>query len=447
MIEYFYKTECEIASDYGNVNLGINDVRYSLVKKDNVFNFVGFIFENNTLLSVFPKHFWDNGDEKSTENITLLFNTICKYINDEKNNPNANKFIGDKHFFESDYPFEQFFEIYNYYNRYGIFKEEEYQYKNNSNGKISWKKTIQKSNVIISDDNLIFTPLFSKHKNYKNDFISECMTYIINHTINTFPFFLKLSPINEKCSKMDFIANRKYVLRQLYRYKNYIFKDNNKRLLTNLIDFFEQIDKKPKGGSYHFKIRYFDKIWETIVGEYLNNYFVDVRKNDEGIQELIFNTEYKNAKPRFVIEERDRTFEIENKKDSKRIIPDHYYENEKNIYVFDSKYYQHISELNYKQLAYTFLIGNNKEKCKKKIYSALILPGNYKARYNLNIEGTLFAQDNDGCNHILECYLSVKTLMKNYLNMDISEEKSCEKVNLLDSDIEKDEDDEDRFIN
>lgn len=246
---------------------------------------------------------------------------------------------------------------------------------------------------------------------------------------------------------MDFIANRKYVLRQLYRYKNYIFKDNNKRLLTNLIDFFEQIDKKPKGGSYHFKIRYFDKIWETIVGEYLNNFFVDVRKNDEGIQELIFNTEFKNAKPRFVIEERDRTFEIENKKDSKRIIPDHYYENEKNIYVFDSKYYQHISELNYKQLAYTFLIGNNKEKCKKKIYSALILPGNYKARYNLNIEGTLFAQDNDGCNHILECYLSVKTLMKNYLNMDISEEKSCEKVNLLDSDIEQDEDDEDRFIN
>lgn len=31
--------------------------------------------------------------------------------------------------------------------------------------------------------------------------------------------------------------------------------------------------------------------------------------------------------------------------------------------------------------------------------------------------------------------------------MDISEEKSCEKVNLLDSDIEQDEDDEDRFIN
>lgn len=441
MIEYFYKTECEIASDYGNVSLGINDIRYSLVKEDNVFNFVGFIFENNKLLSVFPKHFFDNGNEKNTENITLLFNTICKYIKDEKNNPRANKFIGDKLFFDSDYPFEQFFEIYNYYNKYGIFKEEEYQYKNNSNGKISWKKTIQKSNVIISDDNLIFTPLFSKNKNYKNDFISECMTFVINHTINTFPFFLKLSPINEKCSKMDFIANRKFVLRQLYKYKNYIFKDNNKRLLANLIEFFEQIDKKPKGGSYHFKIRYFDKIWETIVEEYLNNYFVDVRKNDEGIQELVFNTEFKNTKPRFQKQE----FKIENKEKSKVIIPDHYYENDRNIYVFDSKYYQHISELNYKQLSYTFLIGNNKEKCNKKLYSALILPGNYKTRYNLNIEGTPFAQDNDGCNHILECYLCVKNLMKNYLNMDISDEKIHKKISLLDSDT--DEDDEDRFIN
>lgn len=441
MIEYFYKTECEVASDYGNVTLGKNDIRYSLVKKDNVFNFVGFIFENDTLLSVFPKHFFDNEDKKNTDNISILFNTICKYINREKNNPNANKFIGDKRFFEADYPFEPFFEIYNYYNKYGIFKEEEYQYKNNLNGKISWKKTIQKSNVIISDDNLIFTPLFAKYKTYKNDFISECMTFVINHTINTFPFFLKLSPINERCSKMDFIANRKFVLRQLYKYKNYIYKDNNKKLLSNLIDFFEQIDKKPKGGSYHFKIRYFDRIWETIVEEYLNDYFVDVKKNDEGIQELVFNTKFKSSKPRF----KSQPFSIENKEKSKEIIPDHYYENEEKIYVFDSKYYQRISELNYKQLAYTFLIGNNKEKCYKRLYSALILPGNYKARYNINIEGTSFAQDNEGCNHILECYLDVKTLMKNYLNMDISDEKGYKKIDLLDATIS--EDDEDQFSN
>ena len=439
----YYKTECEVVSDYGDVKLDKNDTRYSLVKDSDVFNFVGFIFENDKLLSVFPKHFFDNGEEGNTDSISLLFNVICKYNRTEK--ANVNKFLGAKHYLDSDYPFEQFFEIYNYYKKYGIFKEEEYQYRNNSNGKISWKKTIQKANVIISDDNLIFTPLFSKHKIYENDFISECMTFVINHTITTFPFFLKLTPINEKISKMDFISNRKFVLRQLNKYKNYIYKDNNKKLLFNLIDFFEQIDKNPKGGSYHFKIRYFDRIWEKIVEKYLNDYFVDVRVNDEEIQELIFNTEYKNPKSRFVIEEKKRTFKIENKENSKEIIPDHLYENESSIYVFDSKYYQRISELNYKQLAYTFLIGNHKEYCKKKLYSALILPGNYKSRYNLNIEGTKFAQDNDGCNHILECYLDVKTLMKNYLNMDISDTKSYKRISIIDE--KADEDDEDKFSN
>ena len=82
----YYKTECEVVSDYGDVKLDKNDTRYSLVKDSDVFNFVGFIFENDKLLSVFPKHFFDNGEEGNTDSISLLFNVICKYNRTEKAN-------------------------------------------------------------------------------------------------------------------------------------------------------------------------------------------------------------------------------------------------------------------------------------------------------------------------------------------------------------------------
>lgn len=94
-----------------------SDMKYSKSKKENIFDFVGFVINKEKILVVFPKHFCDTEDinnENIKENISLLFKVINKYVSENKNHPLAEKYLGYEENYESDYPFEEFFKIYEY---------------------------------------------------------------------------------------------------------------------------------------------------------------------------------------------------------------------------------------------------------------------------------------------------------------------------------------------
>ena len=255
----------EIKDEIKKFNLSDGDKRYSKDHKNYILDFVGFVIEKEKILAVFPKHFFnnDNNFEKQDkkqieENVKMLFKVINKYNTENQSKAIADKYIGYKDNFESDYPFESFFKIYEYYKKYGIYKEEEERLSKDMSGKISWKDTIQRANVIVSNQNLIFLPIYTKKKNNNNAFLGECMKFVINYTIKNFSYFIQLPPVYEKESKIDFLTNREYTLRQLYQYKNTVFKDYQKELINALINFFEKYNKKATGGAIHFKINYFN---------------------------------------------------------------------------------------------------------------------------------------------------------------------------------------------
>ena len=279
-------------------------------KKENKYklDFVGFCIEKNKMLAVFPKHFFDNLDKRSLTkseveyNVELLFKVINKYNRENRLKLQANKYFGAENNFISDYPFDDFYDIYEYYRKFGIYREDDSKLEKSTKGKISWKDTIQKSNVIVSNANLIFLPIYSKIKSSKNVFISECMTFVINHTIKMFDCFLKMPLVPRKESKFNFLSNREYTLRELYQYKGSIFKDNEKKLIKSLISFFEKYDKQCYSGNIHLKINYFDRIWERMVNQYLNECFVKV---DEENRKLIFEPKRKKNIKKF----KDKTFD------------------------------------------------------------------------------------------------------------------------------------------
>ena len=401
-----------VNDDFEKFDLTNNEIRYS--KSTAFLDFVGFIVKKDSLLAVFPKHFFDDYDKNQNinENIKLLFNTIRKYdlINKTNDNEEKNKYIGHEENFESDYPFEPFYKIYEYYVEHGIFREEKEELIKGINGKISWKKTLQKSDVIISNGNLIYSPFFSKIKNHKYDFLSECMTFVINHTIENFSLFIDLKPITIQKESVDFLSNVDYTLRQLYLFKNGIFKDYQKRLIDSLIDFFEQYRKVKDGGAIHFKINYFNCVWEKLVENYLNKCFIGI---DPTNRMLLFDDTFNNKEKKFG---KEKPFKIDNSENHHTIQPDHYYSNEDLMYIFDSKYYEDLNDLNYKQFAYTLILGNSQLGANKKVYSALLLPGHQKMGFHLNLD-LPYRQLNDGCNYIIEQYFDVKLLMNKYLNI------------------------------
>ncbi len=411
----------EINGEIKKFNLSDGDKRYSKKLKNFILDFVGFIIEKEKILAVFPKHFFNDDNnfkeynkKEVEENIKMLFKVICKYNTENKSKNVANKYIGYENNFESDYPFESFFKVYEYYKKYGIYKEEEIIISKDANGPISWKDTIQKSNTIVSNGNLIFLPIYSKRKSNKTAFISECMTFVINYTIKNFSYFIQLPIVREKECKIDFLTNKEYTLRQLYQFRSTIFKDYQKELVSALINFFESYDRKATGGAIHFKINYFDIIWESMVNKYLNDCFIKVDKENN---KLIFDYRRKQIKRRF----ENKKFNIDKSEHKFFIRPDHYYSDENTIYVFDSKYYKDITDLNYKQFSYTILLGNSNIGSGKNLYSALLLPGKSKNGLHLKLD-LPYCQLNQGCNYIIEQFLSVKLLMKNYLNLNIEDE-------------------------
>lgn len=413
----------EINEEIKKFNLSDGDKKYSKKLKNYTLDFVGFVIEKEKILAVFPKHFFnqDNHIEQQNkkeveENVKMLFKVIYKYNIENKSKSIADKYIGDEDNYESDYPFEAFFKVYEYYKKYGIYKEEEIILSKNTNGKISWKDTIQKSYTVVSKGNLIFLPIYTKTKSSKNAFISECMTFVINYTIRNFSYFIQLPTVREKKCKIDFLANKEYTLRLLYQYRSTIFKDYQKELIGALINFFETYDRKPStGGPIHFKINYFDVIWESLVNKYLNNCFVGVDKENN---KLIFDDKRKHPTKKF----ENKKFDIDKSEHKFFIRPDHYYSDENTIYIFDSKYYNNITNLNYKQFSYTILLGNSKIGNDKNLYSALLLPGKSNTSLHLKLD-LPYCQLNQGCNYIFEQFLDVKLLMKNYLNLNIEDEE------------------------
>ena len=410
--------------DYCNVNgidlspfgLEKGDIKYLKSLNKEVFDFVGFVLDESNILSVFPKHFYSdleledlNRNKKANlGDITLLFDVIVKYTKEVSTTAKATKHIGEKPEFVSDYPFATFFEIYRYFRQYGIYSENNFEVKPNANGSVAWKKTIQKAQVIVSNGNLIFSPLYRHKKRQQNVFLSECMVFVIDHTINSFPYFIRLPKTGYKISSFDFIKHREYTLQQLRQINSRTFKDTQKKLIAHLINFFEQYKKSPKGGDIHIKINYFDKIWEQMVSKYLNRYF---RCVDEVSDTIIFDKSLVASRWRFKAKE----FSIDDSPHQFKIRLDHHAKQEDSIYIFDSKYYYNVSDLNYKQFSYNEILRGGIPKSTN-IYSALILPSNSTFSNLHFLLSPSYLGDRRTGTKIIEQYLNLKEVMENYIS-------------------------------
>lgn len=398
--------------------LNLGDIKYVKSENKYYYDFVGFVIENDSILTVFPKHYLEQKDISDANaskldlrnDSKLLFNTLIKYIDEKRTKSKADKHFGNNNEFESDYPFHAFFDIYNYFSRYGIYYEEENSLVLGQKGKISWKHTLQHSNFFVINENLLYSPFYSKRNNPKTAFISECMVFVINYTLHSFPFFLQLQPINSFRYTMDFLANKRYVLKQLYQSKNVVFKDIHKRLIDSLICFFEELDTRKQGGPVHIKINYFNLIWQTMVNKYLNDCFVGVDKFNQSIifDETIEKSPVSFKSKKYIIDTSSHRFEVE---------LDHYGCLNNDQYVFDSKYYGEIDELNYKQFVYDELMDNYaNQQHKINTHSALLLPGTSPNKLHLDLLPNFGQLKNNKKHQITEQYLNVKTIMKHYIN-------------------------------
>jgi len=384
-------------------------------EKESYFDFVGFIFNQKEELTVFPTNMFEvselstlNNQNKALIYKKLLADIIFHYIQKTDSLSKAYSHIGEEIGFKSNYPFKEFFEVYKYYNSTGLYREERYTTKTGLRGKVDWKETIRKSPIVISSNNIIFTAFFSKSKVHIDVFMSECMAFVINYTAKKFSYLFNFRPVHEINPTIQ-IDEIESIIFKLYEYKTQIFKDRYINLINNLIEFFIKLMKlNNEGGNIHIKIKYFNDIWQDMVNDYLNVYVEHVDK----IRGIKLSNKRIN---KFNFEK--KVINIDNSKNNFRLDFDHYDEYKNISLLFDSKYYNEINHLDYKQFVYTQMLTNNIEFNNKNshVYSTLILPT------SLNSHEVNFLELKDDyignlTNPIITLfYLNIREVMENYI--------------------------------
>lgn len=324
-----------------------------------VLSFVGFVTnDNNDTYVVFPKHYRVDDPERDASSI---FKAISTHI---QKNPHL--YIGPerKGKYETNFPFASFFAIYDHYLKHGLYFENEQIIKEGSKGKLHWKSIVKKSQKNVVNDILVFSPLYYKESHRFDTFLTECMIFAIEYSIEKFGFLLGLHELYGQSIKTDLLNDTRFVLDYLQGEREHSFSDIKKRLIENLIDFFSQINN---GGSYYLKHYSFNLIWEDLVLTYLQDHFDGI--NPENGALLL--SEKKAEKTPF----KKTPFKVNAAKPNQKMELDYYFVDLDMQYIIDAKYYTELSELNYKQLVYS-LILQDKHDISDSVatYSALILP-------------------------------------------------------------------------
>lgn len=364
-------------------------------------SFVGLVIYKDRILFSFPKHY-DSQSISESDKIECM-KEILSVISSNRMKAKGS-FDNNSKNLKEEFPLKAYLNIANYYKKFKLYKNLEKYSDIGYNGRIDWNKTINKSNKIFQEDSVLFYPFILNKLRDKDVFISECMDFILSDAFKYIKLIDKIIPYKSRFNNKIF-KNLTLVCNKLKQLRPKYFKDSEKKLIDSLIDYFTW--KSNFEDNVRMLTLKFENYWEDMMMEYLNGNFFDV-KNDEIIwkegQVNTFNkSEKKSTESIYTEKKLDRL--------SYKVQYDHFMKKENKIYIFDSKYFNEVNKLNYKQLFYHYQLKQKykKEGNKIEIINGLLLPTEKKYHKNVHIDRT----DLDGVK-IIEHFINLKEVIENY---------------------------------
>lgn len=362
----------------------------------NTINFVGIIIKRNDILMSFPKK-CNLDNETENEKIELIKKILHLFSKEQLNNIGLN---------QNDYknfPIRAYYYILSYFKKYGLYKQREIRYKKDFIGNIDWYKTINAPLKILQMNGIIFYPFIIKSSENVDVFISYCMDLVLYDAVQYSTFIEEIYRYKNKYNHL-FNISFEVIINELKKIRNNYFKDIEKKLINNLIQYFEW--KSSNLGIFRFITTTFEYYWEQIVMSFLNSNNININNDRIVIDNKIDNHKFYNQSidslesETTILKNNTRQFQVEY---------DHIKIDDinKEIYLFDSKYYSEVKELNYKQMVYHYnLLSKYKN---YKIVNGLILPTSDKYSSRIHIDRS----DIDNIK-IVEHYLNIKELITDY---------------------------------
>lgn len=357
-------------------------------------NFVGVVMSDQGILASFPKHYnYNNLDERQRSN---AINKIISFLSKGLYTKSSNE--------DNNFPLDSYLIIKEYYQKYGIYRNNTKINSVNGRGRINWKKTIQKSNKIVQENSIVFLPLITSKRKYENVFVTECMEFVLFDSYHKYSLFTKFFiPYYNKPQNRVF-NNFDTCLKVLNKIKGNYFKDTEKKLINALIKFFRW--KATKSSNLVIATTDFEDYWETMIHFYLNVHFEGF-ENDRIVfgKNNFYNFRKKTDK---VSEhsEKARDFSVEY---------DHLAVNEsaKEVIVLDSKYRKEITSLDYKQAFYDFQLREQYGDSYT-YFNGLIIPSESSYHIRVHVDKNIYSEDGEQVTNklkIVEHYIKLEEIL------------------------------------
>lgn len=365
-------------------------------------DFVGFIITEKEIIISFPKHYYSKNYQITDKDISLISKLMIKtrYLSGLDND------LG----IYNNFPLTSYLYICNYYKKYGLYNESKSKRQKGYKGKIDWTNTIRKSNKVISGNNLIFLPFIIQKNMSLEVFLTECMVYALNEGFNRFGRYFDVGVSINKMTNNPMFRNKDIVIKQLNLLKSEHFKDNERLLIEHLIRYFKWSNKS--GNRTILITKNFENYWEVMVEGFMNSKLSEIKESGELIfkrnsNRYNFSQEIEYIESLEVRESRlSRSFSVEY---------DHLCIQLDDIaYLFDSKYYKEIRGLDYKQMAYYYILRSSEKYINKQVINGLILPTEKEYHHRVHLD----TRDREGLLKdllIIEHYLNVKKVIKSYV--------------------------------
>lgn len=344
------------------------DLSYSVNGKSYI-NFVGVVQRGSCMLFSIPKHFMNINEFRSLDDSTqkqyirLIVDSIQKSVSGSQNTT-----YQDSDDVCTDWALDAYFKVYLYFSKYGLYHEERIEANPHQGGKISWKKTLHKSSKFISGKNIIFSPLFYKKKQTDETIVTDSMVFVMNYTQLLLGEYMNL-PKNDKIMNRGIdwtILGNELVIVELQKILTRTFKDIDKVLIQNIIIFLKRVNEIPHKFP-DIKDYNYNHVWERAVQKFLLERFdrVDTNNNVIFTDKNNLNNKYRFNKPNIYYNKIHPKWSLH---------PDHYFcdDESKTLYIFDSKYYKNLNELNHKQFVYHILLTNRYSDYD--IFDSLVVP-------------------------------------------------------------------------
>lgn len=281
----------KIKNDINNVDFSDSEQIITSVDDNDtsikyIFNYVGIIIIQNTIIKILPKYIkidtykLNNLTVEEEKELTKKLKQIIKVLEKYNNSktPVVNMYNNNLDNGSVNLLAVMLYLLNDYY-EYGIYNNQVELIEMNGNSEILWDKTINETFAIIKNNRPIYTELFTKKKSY-NEFdyfkrlheyvLTQCSNYIKETKLDD--LFDNILPVNlSEETQLDF-GDEDYILYRINQELNIQFNTRKQLVLKLIYSFISQNKIAVKGKCLNlYGTNSFNLVWEEVCRTILND--------------------------------------------------------------------------------------------------------------------------------------------------------------------------------